>query len=135
MTRGVRTLRSTESIVAAAEAMREMDVGSVPVCDDRTLVGIVTDRDLVVRALAEARSGDTPISDVMSSSPCWCFEDQSVDEVAQELSDQQIRRVPVLNRDKQLVGILSLGDLASKGAELPAGRALEGISEPTGSKS
>ena len=81
MTRGVRALSPKDTVVMAAQAMQELDVGAIPVCNQERLVGIVTDRDLVVRGVAQKRlDGDTPIDDVMSRTPLWCFEDQPVDE-------------------------------------------------------
>lgn len=131
MSRSVRTLAPTDSIVAAAKAMSELDVGVIPVCDGEKLVGMVTDRDIVLRAVAKQRASDeTPLSDVMSDAPSWCFEDQSVDEVADQMRDQQIRRVPVLDRSKNLVGMLSLGDMSTRGSTETAGEALKSISEP-----
>ena len=130
MSRGVRTLASNDSIVAAAKAMRELDVGVIPVCDGQTLVGLVTDRDIVLRAIAQDRTSETRLADVMSDAPCWCYLDQSVEEVAEQMRQHQIRRVPVLDHQKRLVGMLSLGDMATRGSEATAGEALERISEP-----
>jgi CBS domain-containing protein len=132
MTRGVHTLPPTESILKAAQAMKEMDVGAIPVCDGQQLLGMVTDRDIVLRAVAEDRvAHDTPLSQVMTQDACWCFEDQSVDEAAEAMREAQVRRMPVVDREKHLVGMLSLGDVATKAGEEQAGQALEGISEPS----
>lgn len=131
MTRGVRSLSPKDTVVMAAQAMQELDVGAIPVCNEDRLVGIVTDRDLVVRGLAQARLGaDTPIDDVMSRQPLWCFEDQPVDDVMAYMRKSQVRRVPVIDHENHLVGMVSLGDLAVKGDEAQAGRALRSISEP-----
>jgi len=131
MTRGVRSLAPQDSIVRAAQAMDELDVGVVPVCDGDRLVGMVTDRDIVVRAVAKGRAADdTPLADVMSPDPRWCFEDQSVDEVLEQMSDARIRRVAVLDHAEHLVGMLSLGDVAVKADGDGAGIVLEEISEP-----
>ncbi len=132
MTRGVRTMSPDESIMKAAQAMDELDVGVIPVCDGESLIGVVTDRDIVLRGVAQGcKVEETPLSDVMSRDAMWCYEDQSVEEVAEEMRDMQIRRVPVLDRDKHLVGMLSLGDIATKADEELAGDALEGISTPS----
>jgi CBS domain-containing protein len=132
MTRGVRTMAPTESLVHAAQAMDELDVGALPVCDGESLVGMVTDRDIVLRGVAQRCAiDDTPLSAVMSRDACWCFEDQSVDEVAQQMRDAQIRRLPVVDRRKHLVGMVSLGDIATKASDVDAGRALNEISEPS----
>lgn len=131
MTRGVRTLSPHDSVVMAAKTMEEMDVGVIPVCDGERLVGIVTDRDIVLRAVAQNRANeDTHLDAVMSGEPCWCFEDQSIDEVVESMREGQLRRMPVVDRQQQLVGIVTLGDLAVKADESQAGEALEQISEP-----
>ena len=131
MTRGVRTLSPSDSVVLAAQTMEEMDVGAIPVCDGDQLVGMVTDRDIVLRAVAHNRANEaTTLDDVMTAEPQWCYEDQSVDEVIETMREAQLRRMPVVDRTRQLVGIVSLGDLAVKADEGMAGAALEQISEP-----
>ncbi|HIV72003.1 MAG TPA: CBS domain-containing protein [Candidatus Aquabacterium excrementipullorum] len=131
MTRGVRTISPADSLVLAAQAMDELNIGSLPVCDGNRLMGIVTDRDIVTRGVAQGCALEqTKVSDVMSQNVQWCFEDQSVEEVADRMSRVQIRRVPVLDREQQLVGMLSLGDMATKGSDGTASRALGSISEP-----
>ena len=131
MTRGVRTLSPHDSVISAARAMEEMDVGVIPVCDGDHLVGMVTDRDIVLRAVAhDCANEQTPLSLVMTAEPCWCYEDQSVDDVVEAMREAQLRRMPVVDRAQQLVGIVSLGDLAVKADESLAGEALEQISEP-----
>lgn len=131
MTRGVRSMAPTDTLVRAAQAMEELDVGVIPVCDGERLVGLVTDRDIVLRGVAQGCSpDDTSLGEVMSRDPRWCFEDQDIDEVLDEMRDAQIRRVPVLDHDKHLVGMLSLGDVAVKAGGDDAGEALQGISEP-----
>lgn len=130
MTRGVRTIAPHDTLVAAAQAMEELDIGALPVCDGDRLVGMLTDRDIVIRAVAQSCAiEDTTVADVMTEDTVCCFEDQSIDEVQEQMSDSQIRRVPVVDREKHLVGMLSLGDLAVKGG----GRlddTLEAISQP-----
>jgi CBS domain-containing protein len=130
MTRGVRALSPRDSMVKAAQAMQELDVGAIPVCNDERLVGIVTDRDLVVRGLAQACDANTPIDQVMSRQPLWCFENQPIDDVIAYMRKSQVRRVPVIDADNHLVGMVSLGDLAVKNDEQIAGQALRSISEP-----
>jgi CBS domain-containing protein len=131
MTRGVRTLSPQDSMLMAAQAMEELDVGSLPVCDGEQLLGMVTDRDITVRGVAHGKPADsTPLSDVMTKGVRWCFEDDSVDKVIDEMREAKIRRVPVVDRDKHLVGILSLGDVAVKADSVEAGEALSNISEP-----
>ena len=131
MTRGVRALSPKDTVTMAAQAMQELDVGAIPVCNQERLVGIVTDRDLVLRGVAQARlDASTPIDDVMSRQPLWCFEDQPVEDVLAYMRKAQVRRVPVIDRENRLVGMVSLGDLAVRGDEEQAGSALRSISEP-----
>jgi CBS domain-containing protein len=131
MTRGVRTLAPHDSIVKAAQAMEELDVGVIPVCEAQRLVGVVTDRDIVLRGVAQSRPiENTPLKDVMSAEPCCCAEDDTVEAVAEQMREAQVRRIPVVGKDHQLVGIVSLGDLAVKADMGRAGEALESISEP-----
>lgn len=133
MTRDVRLARPDQSIRDAARVMADQDIGAIPVQDNDRLVGMITDRDIAVRAIAEGRGPDTPIRDVMSKEIMYCFDDQTIDEVTRNMSDIRLRRLPVVNRDKRLVGILSLGDLAiDAGAQDEAGEALGGISRPGG---
>jgi CBS domain-containing protein len=133
MTRGVECARPLDSISRAAERMRELDVGMLPVCGDHEkLVGMITDRDITIRATAEANDPrGTRVSDVMTPNVIYCFEHQDVDEAARLMQDNQIRRLVVLNRDKRLVGIFSLGDLAVKAGDgALTGEALAQVSEP-----
>lgn len=131
MTRGVRAMSPSDTLVMAAQAMEELDVGVIPVCDGDRLVGMVTDRDIVVRGVAQGRPAEqTHLDEVMSRDPRWCFEDQSIDEVLDQMRDAQIRRVPVVDHEKHLVGMLSLGDASVKADEGRAGEALQSISEP-----
>lgn len=131
MTRGVRTLSPRDTMMLAAQAMEELEVGSVPVCDGTRLLGMVTDRDLAVRGMAHGLAADsTPLSQVMSSDVKWCYDDQSIEDAARMMCDAQIRRLPVVDHDKRLVGMLSLGDVAVKGDAEEAGQALQDISQP-----
>src|SRR5262245_60449062 len=107
MTRDVRLARPDQSIQEIARLMAELDIGVVPVQEDDRLVGMITDRDITVRAVAEGRNPDTKVADVMSREVKYCYEDQSIDEVTRNMADIRVRRLPVLNRDKRLVGILS----------------------------
>jgi CBS domain-containing protein len=135
MTRGVECVRPDDSLQHAARKMRDLDVGPLPVCGDNDrLVGMITDRDIVIRAVAEgwdARS--KKVSDVMTPDVVYIFEDQDVDEAARMMRERQIRRLVALNRDKRLVGIVSLGDLAVETGDRDlAGKTLEHVSEPVG---
>lgn len=132
MTRDVMSVSPQETIRRAAQMMDELNVGALPVCDGQKLVGMVTDRDITVRAVAAGQSPDAAhVEDVMSGSVQWCFDDQTVDEVMQQMGDTQIRRVPVVDHDtKELIGIVSLGDLATKHSA-QVDRTLEEISSPS----
>jgi CBS domain-containing protein len=111
MTRNVQLVTPTHSIRDAAKIMAELDAGALPVQQDDRLVGMITDRDIAVRAIAEGKSPDTPVRDVMSEEVLYCFDDQEVKEIARNMGDVKVRRLPVVNRDKRLVGIISLSDL------------------------
>lgn len=132
MTRDVRVVSPNDSIQRAAQYMDELNVGVVPVCDGAKLLGMVTDRDITVRGVAAGKMANTPVTEVMSQHVRWCYEDQDIDEVMDEMRDAQIRRLPVVDQDKRLIGILSLGDLADRGAdESRVGEVLRDISTPS----
>ncbi len=133
MTNDTQVIRPEESVQAAAKMMLECDIGSLPVCDGERLQGMVTDRDITIRAVAEGMDpATTHISEVMSDRVHYCYDDDNVEEAARLMEDNQIRRLPVLNRQKRLVGILSLGDVAVEtGNRELAGQVLERVSEPT----
>src|SRR5438034_1126527 len=119
MTTDVEVIEPETSITNAAKKMRSLDVGALPVCDGRHLLGMVTDRDITIRATAEARDPDkTLVRDCMSPEVIYCFEDQSPQEAERIMEDKQIRRLPVLTREKQLAGIVALGDLATKTGDI-----------------
>ena len=131
MTRGVRAMAPHDSIVQAAQAMDELNVGVVPVCDGETLIGMVTDRDITVRGVAQGRaSEDTRLSDIMSAEVHWCSEDQDIEEVLRDMSQHQVRRLPVVDREKHLVGMVTIGDIAAKTGHSEVGDSLGDISEP-----
>ena len=133
MTRGVECVRPGDSIRTAAHRMRDLDVGPMPVCGDNDrLAGMLTDRDIAIRAVAEGKDpNSTKVQDVMTPGIHYCFEDDDVEEAAARMKEHQIRRLVVLNRDKRLVGIVSLGDLAvDTGDEHLVGETLEKVSEP-----
>jgi CBS domain-containing protein len=131
MTRDVISVAPQESVQRAAQMMDELNVGALPVCDGERLVGMITDRDITVRATSAGENPQgTRVEDVMTGQVRCCFDDQEVDEVMRQMGDSQIRRVPVIEHDtKKLIGIVSLGDLATKhSAEVD--RTLEEISTP-----
>lgn len=131
MTRGVRTLAPADTLQFAAQAMDELAVGSIPVCDGQRLVGMVTDRDITIRGTAHGLPADrTPLEQILSTDVQWCYDDQSVEAAARLMCEAQVRRLPVVDRSKELVGMLSLGDVAVKFGPEEAARALETISTP-----
>jgi len=132
MTRNVRLASPDDTIQQAARSMAECDAGALPVGDNDRLVDMVTDRDIAVRAVAQGKGLDTKVREVMTPDVKYCFEDEDLDHVAHNMGDQQVRRLPVMNRDKRLVGILSLGDVATGAGPQPAGEAVAGISRPGG---
>lgn len=131
MTPDPQTIGPDESLRRAAELMDELDVGVLPVCDGERLVGIVTDRDITVRATAAGLSPDSgKVGDVMTADLSWCFEDEDSSIAERLMRRTQIRRLPVLNVHRRLVGVISLGDLAAKGAG-DVGDTLDVISQPS----
>lgn len=131
MTAPVQIADPNMTIRDAARRMRADNVGALLVGESDRLIGVVTDRDIVVRAVAEEQSaGNTTVREVMSKGVCYCFEDQDTEDAAEVMAKHQVRRLPVLNRDKRLVGVVALADLG-RSAEGAAQNALKGISEPT----
>ena len=115
MTEGVETITPDSTIADAAETMRNLDIGALPVCDGRRLVGMLTDRDIAVRAVAEGRDPTkTRVSSCMSPEVLYCFEDQEAEEAERLMQQKQIRRLPILDRDKNLIGIVALADIATR---------------------
>jgi CBS domain-containing protein len=132
MTPNPECIEPGATLQQAARRMRELDVGPLPVCDNDRLAGMITDRDITVRAVAEGKDPKTTaVREAMSEDIIFCFEDQDLEEAASLMEEKQIRRLAVLNRDKRLVGILSLGDLAVEcGDRAKAGEILQEVSEP-----
>lgn len=133
MTRNVQLASPDQSIVDAAKMMADCDCGVLPVSENDRLVGMITDRDIVVRGLAAGLQPSTSIRDVMSHDVKYCYEDDDLDEVAINMGDLQLRRLPVLDRNKRLVGIVSLGDISASADTEPTAEALAAISQPTSS--
>jgi CBS domain-containing protein len=130
MTRDFSTIEPDASVQDAAQIMRDLNVGALPVTEGKRLLGMVTDRDIAIRAVAEGEAPDVClVSQVMSTDPAWCHEDQSVDEALRMMGERQIRRLPVVNRNMELVGVVSLGDLALRDS-VSTNTVLEEISAP-----
>ena len=129
MTRQVDVISPDASIAEAAQRMRAGDFGLLPVGENDRMIGAISDRDIVVRAVAEGKAGDTRVREVMSEGILWAYDDDSVEDAVKIMSKRQVRRLPIINHDQRLVGIVALGDLAVNKAELqPAAKALAGIS-------
>ncbi|MBB3103986.1 CBS domain-containing protein [Azomonas macrocytogenes] len=113
MTREVWTIQPETTLQEAAELMRQADTGSLIVNENDRMAGLVTDRDIVIRAVADGLDLQTPVSEIMSADVCYCFEDEEVDHVAENMGQIEKRRLPVVDRDKRLVGVISLANIAS----------------------
>jgi len=132
MTTNVRIANPDQSISEAAQSMSECDAGALPVGEDDRLVGMITDRDIAIRAVARGLPPETAVREVMTKEVLYCFEDETLEHIADNMGEQQVRRLPVLNREKRLVGILSFGDLASITKPKTSGQAIAAISRPGG---
>lgn len=132
MSTQVRTTTPEATLREAARIMKETDAGAVPVGENDRLVGMITDRDIAIRAVAEGRSFDTKVREVMSQGVEYVFDDEDLDEASMKMSDLKVRRLPVVNREKRLVGILSLGDISKSNDPSQAETALSGVSQPGG---
>ena len=129
MSTEVEIVRPDASIQEAAQKMRSLDVGALPVCDGRRLMGMITDRDITIRATAAGRDPKTTVvRDCLSAEPVYGFEDQDLGDAQTLMEQKQIRRLPVMSRDKELVGIVALADLATNVSATQAGQATQAIS-------
>lgn len=132
MSRDVRLATPQQSIREVAQTMADIDAGAVPVQENDRLVGMITDRDIAVRAVAQGKGPDTPVGEVMSREQVlYCYDDEDIDHVAQNMSEQRVRRLPVVNREKRLVGIVSLADVATR-EKRAGGKAVSGVSKQGG---
>lgn len=136
MTRDVVVMQPDDSLQSAAKKMRDRNIGFLPVCDGEELLGVISDRDLTIRALADGMDVNIMLGrDLMTAPAIYCYDDQDVSEVAKIMEENQIRRLVVLSRDdKRLVGVVSLGDLARNESADRSGRVLQKVSEPDGSE-
>lgn len=132
MSRDVKVIGPDMTIGDAARTMRDGGFGMMPVGEGDRMIGTISDRDIAIRAVAEGRDAATRVREVMSKGIAWAYEDESVEQAAAIMSKRQVRRLPVVNRDKRLVGIVALGDIAVESSEIqPAARALAEISKPS----
>lgn len=122
-----------KTLQEAAKMMRDLDFGFMPVGENDRLIGMITDRDITVRAVADGKDPSTSVREVMTEKTYYCFDDQDVDEVCDNMAEIKVRRLPVVNRDKRLVGIVSLGDLSQVTHRAKAGDALQEITKEVAS--
>lgn len=132
MTRDVAIANPQETICDAAKMMADCDAGMLPVGENDRLVGVITDRDIAVRGVADGKGPGAKVGDVMSAEVRYCYEDDDINDVLRNMGELQVRRLPVLSRDKRLVGIVSLSDLAASGVTASVGEALNDIARPGG---
>lgn len=132
MTRDVQTIQPDQTAQEAARFMLNVDAGSIPVTEGDRLIGMITDRDIAVRGVAEGRGPDTPVRDLMSDGIICAQIDEDIDAVAEKMSAAQVRRLPVVDEEQKLCGIISLGDLARETTGESAHEALEGVSQAGG---
>ncbi|HZI03458.1 MAG TPA: CBS domain-containing protein [Archangium sp.] len=132
MTRDVEVIHPNDTVREAAEKMAQLNVGPIPVCDGQTILGMITDRDIVVRVIAQGMDPNvTRVADAMTANVQYCFMDDDIDTALELMSSKQIRRLLVLDRNKKLVGIVALGDISQEASEHETAEALESISEPS----
>ena len=133
MTQNVHTISPDSTLRDAAMEMSKIDAGILPVSDGNRLIGMITDRDIAIRGIGHGLGPDARVGDVMTHDVRYCFDDQDLEDVSDNMGDIQVRRLPVVDRNKRLVGIVSLGDLAtSTSGALPAAEALRGVARPGG---
>ncbi|HSQ99861.1 MAG TPA: CBS domain-containing protein [Sphingomicrobium sp.] len=132
MTRDVQTVRPDQPVQEAASFMLSADAGSIPVTDGERLIGMITDRDIAVRGIAKGYGPDTPVRELMTNELICAREDDDVDDVAGKMSEAQVRRLPVIDQEDRLCGIVSLGDLSRDADRDAASEALRGVSDPGG---
>jgi CBS domain-containing protein len=130
MTRNCIYVSPDTTIAEAAEIMKDQDIGFIPIAEDDKMIGMVTDRDIVIRAVAKKASPDTDVKSVMSPHTYYCYEDQEAEEACANMADIKVRRLPVVNRDKRLVGVVSLGDISQDVNKVEVGQAMQSITDP-----
>ena len=129
MTQDVSFVTPDAPVAEVAQRMRDDDIGAVPVVENDRMIGMVTDRDIVIRCVASGSLQGATARMAMSPRVLYCYDDQSVNEILENMAEQQVRRLPVVNRDKRLVGVVSIGDLSQK-SQRKAGESLKEISQP-----
>lgn len=132
MSRDVQVADPGQTIQDAAKMMADIDAGILPVREGDRLVGMISDRDIAIRAVATGKGPQTQVREIMSEEVLYCYEDEDIEDVARNMGDVRVRRLPVVNRDKRLVGIVSLGDVACSGDQVAAAEAVSGVSQHGG---
>jgi len=130
MSRNCSYIAPQTSLAEAAKLMAEQDIGFIPVAENDKMIGMVTDRDIVTRGLAKGADAGAPVKNVMTAKTYYCFDDQDAEEVCANMADIKVRRLPVVNRQKRLVGVVSLGDLAQGVNRIKVGQTVQSITEP-----
>ena len=132
MSHDVKVIGPDMTIREAARTMCDGDFGMMPVGENDRMIGTISDRDIAIRAVAEGKGPATKVREIMSAGICWAYDDDTVEHAAKLMSEHQVRRLPVVNHDKRLVGIVALGDFAVDSSQIePAAEALSKISEPS----
>jgi CBS domain-containing protein len=134
MTTDVQVISPDDTVQQAARLMARIDAGALPVANAERMVGMITDRDIAIRAIGEGLGPYCRVADVMTPEVLYCYDDQETEQVLDNMADIQVRRLPVVDHDKHLVGIVSLGDL-DRERPVVAGQALKGINQPGGPRS
>ena len=134
MTTDVQVISPEDTVQQAARLMARIDAGALPVANAERMVGMITDRDIAIRAIGEGHGPECRVGDIMTPEVLYCFDDEETEEVLDNMADVQVRRLPVVDHEKHLVGIVSLGDL-DRDRPVVAGQALQGINQPGGAHS
>lgn len=131
MTKDITVVNPESSIRDAAEKMRALDTGILPVCDGRDMVGVITDRDIVIRTTADGKDpAGAKVKEAMTTEVAFCLEDEDIEKIAHRMEENRIRRMPVISHGKKLVGMISLADMAARGGQGAACEVLEKVSRP-----
>jgi CBS domain-containing protein len=132
MSHKVQTVSPDQTLREAAAIMRQVDIGFLPVGENDKLVGTITDRDIAIRGIGAGKGPEAKVREAMTQEVKYCFDDEEIEHVAQNMADLQVRRLPVMSRDERLVGIISLGNLAIEGPPAHTAKVLHGVSQPGG---
>lgn len=130
MSRNCTFISPQTELCEAARIMADQDIGFIPVAENDKMIGMVTDRDIVIRGVARSVAPTSPVSDVMTAKTYYCFDDQDADEVCANMAELKVRRLPVVSRDKRLIGVVSIGDLAQDINTIKVGQTMQSITDP-----